>query len=101
MRDDKGKFSKKIDGSVEQEISPSLPPEKKEEASLKNLFDQPLNLKSVLILIIVIWLLAVYGRDILSPINDKVKDFVSSHYCGNYTASRESIANPTPKKKEG
>jgi hypothetical protein len=52
-------------------------------------------------LIILIWLAVAHGKDILSPINDKVRDFVSFQYCGNYTGSQEPVPNPTPRRKEG
>jgi hypothetical protein len=103
MRDDKGKFVPKL-CSTEQEI-PSDPPsekkEKKEENNLQNLFNQPLTLKGMLVLIILIWLVLTHGKDALSPINDKVRDFVSYQYCGNYTGSQEPVASSTPKRKEG
>jgi hypothetical protein len=103
MRDDKGKFVPKL-GSTEQEIPSNLPSEKKEnkeENNLHNLFNQPLTLKGMVVLIILIWLAVAHGKDILSPINDKVRDFVSFQYCGNYTGSQEPVANPTPRRKEG
>jgi len=103
MRDNQGKFASKT-SLPEPEILSNPPAEKKEikeENNLQNLFNQPLTLKGMLILIILIWLLAAHGKDILSPINDKVKGFVSLQYCGNYTGTQEPVVNPPPRRKEG
>ena len=96
MRDEKGKF-KKQESSVEPEYPHPVPMEEKD---INHVINQPLTLKTVLILMLLVWLLSTFGKDIFSPMGEKGKDFVSSHYCKNYTVSAETIATPT-RRKEG